>query len=479
MPHTSRSILLLLAVSVYCLLVLPRMLTSGMFVDGVTYASIARNMAENDGSFWRPYYTATVYPTFYEHPPLGFWLQSWAYRLCGDSVYVEAWWGCLAGVLILVGLGSVWRYTSPQGYPLAGTWFPILLFVMIPMTSWILSNNMLENTMTVFIMASVCASLLSLKSSKKSLSIFYGLLSGFNTFLAFLVKGPVSLFTIIIPLVAIIKKEEILKKICLTNICILFAFLLSIAIVLVNNDDALYALRQYVNEQIIASIHGTRDVSRSPFNVLYAIFREMLVPVIAAGLLTGVMARRKQIAMCSIHYRLLFYYLCIALIGSLPLLISSKQMRWYVFPSLPFYTLAIAVAFNDIGLSLEKLLNQHKNICKNIRNFSLCLLIVALIFMFLGKNYPGRDKDFHHDFSMQPLHIEEREMISVSPEDLARRWSLVANMQRKFKASLVKDFGHTYLLTTTAYEHTEDISSMYTLLHPPHPQKYLLFRLKH
>ena len=93
MPYTSRHLLLLLALAVYCLLVLPRMLTHGMFVDGLTYASIARNMAENYGSFWRPYYTATVYPTFYEHPPLGFWLQSWMYRLCGDVVYLEAWWG--------------------------------------------------------------------------------------------------------------------------------------------------------------------------------------------------------------------------------------------------------------------------------------------------------------------------------------------------------------------------------------------------
>ena len=105
MPHASRRNLLFLAIAVYCLLVLPRMLSHGMFLDGITYASIARNMAENYGSFWRPYYTATVYPIFYEHPPLGFWLQSWAYRLCGDSPYVEAFWGFVVGGLMLVALG--------------------------------------------------------------------------------------------------------------------------------------------------------------------------------------------------------------------------------------------------------------------------------------------------------------------------------------------------------------------------------------
>src|SRR5438270_12380916 len=150
MSQASRLSLLLLAISVYCLLVLPRMLSHGMFVDGITYASVARNMAENYGSFWRPYYTATVYPIFYEQPPLGFWLQSWAYRLFGDAAYIEALWGVLTGALILVGLRSVWRCNTPRNYVLAGAWFPILLFVIIPMTSWILSNNMLENTMTVF-----------------------------------------------------------------------------------------------------------------------------------------------------------------------------------------------------------------------------------------------------------------------------------------------------------------------------------------
>src|SRR5262245_49032956 len=43
MSHTSRASLLFLTVSVYCLLILPRMLSQGMFLDGVAHASIARN----------------------------------------------------------------------------------------------------------------------------------------------------------------------------------------------------------------------------------------------------------------------------------------------------------------------------------------------------------------------------------------------------------------------------------------------------
>ena len=69
--------------------IVPRLAHRGMFVDGVTYASIARNLAAGRGSFWSPSYTATIYPQFHEHPPLGFWLQSLWFRALGDHLFVE------------------------------------------------------------------------------------------------------------------------------------------------------------------------------------------------------------------------------------------------------------------------------------------------------------------------------------------------------------------------------------------------------
>jgi hypothetical protein len=96
----------------------------------------------------------------------------------------------------------------------------------------------------------------------------------------------------------------------------------------------------------------------------------------------------------------------------------------------------------------------------------------------VGKNHIGRDKDFHHDFSIQPLNIEEREIISVYPGSLETQWALVANMQRKFKASLTRHLGHTYLLSTVEYRDAIDISAMYKPLHPTNPKKYMIFKLK-
>src|SRR5437870_2721156 len=273
----TRYSLLCLAVSLYCLLVLPRLLSYGMFLDGVTYASIARNMAENYGSFWQPYYTATVYPTFYEHPPLGFWLQSWAYRLCGDSRYVEAWWGCGIGTLLLVVLAGIWRCLTPQDDVVAGAWFPSMLFIVMPMTSWALANNMLENTMTCFILLSVLLCLLSLKNPTMFFSCLYGILSGLSMFCAILIKGPVALFPLAVPLLSMLNDAKKIRKVSTITIILLMTLLVSFGLTLSANTAAVHFFKRYVSRQVLASITSAPATTMSRFNVFTVVSRENLV----------------------------------------------------------------------------------------------------------------------------------------------------------------------------------------------------------
>jgi hypothetical protein len=251
------------------------------------------------------------------------------------------------------------------------------------------------------------------------------------------------------------------------------------AILLARNNDAQYFMTQYLKKQIIDSIGGSRELSGSRFTILFAICRDMLVPFVFAALVTFIMYKIKNISAISIHYRLLLYYSCIAIISSMPIMISQKQMRWYVFPSFPFYVLAISVAFNDTALALERFILANKNIYYHIKYLHVVILFLSLLMMFLGKHYIGRYKEFYNDFSLQFLHIEPRETIAVYPENILNNWSLIANMQRHFKISLDKDFGHKYLLSTTEYTMSNAIPSAYKLFHPEHPKKYILFRSGH
>jgi hypothetical protein len=428
-------------------------------------------MAENYGSFWQPYYTATVYPAFYEHPPLGFWLQSWAYRLCGDSVYVEAWWGFGVGLLILVGLAGVWRCLTPQHAAVAGAWFPILLFVVMPMTSWALANNM-----TCFIVLAVWFGMLSLQHPHRGVSCCYGICSGLSIFCAMLIKGPVALFPLAIPGLSLIhgsNKRQAWLTFCVLILTLTVAFGLMFSL----SPASVQFCTRYVRQQVLASVAGARETALSRFDVLTVVSRESLVPLLLGSLLTAAMYHLRKSTITSIHPRLFVYYLGIALAGSLPILISAKQKRWYAFPALPFYAMAIAVVFNDVALTLERLVVDNKKISKNIAIFSSIILGMAIYFMLAEKNTLRRDKDFHVDFSENQISIEERNIISVYPASLATNWTLVANMQRKFKASLSEKFGQEYLLTTVEHINSEYIASRYKKIHPLYPKKYVLFAL--
>jgi len=235
--------------------------------------------------------------------------------------------------------------------------------------------------------------------------------------------------------------------------------------------------KRYVSQQVLASVTGERETSLSRFDVLIVVSRESLVPFLVGGILTAAMYRLRQSRIAAIQPRLFLYYLGIALAGSLPILISAKQRRWYAFPALPFYAMAIAVVFNDVALALERLVDDNKNMSKNIAIFSSIILSIAIYFMLVEKDALRRDKDFHADFSENHITIEERKIISVYPKNLATNWTLVANMQRKFKASLSENFGQEYLLTTVEHINSEYIASRYKKIHPLYPKKYVLFAL--
>ena len=191
------------------------------------------------------------------------------------------------------------------------------------------------------------------------------------------------------------------------------------------------------------------------------------------------MYRLRKTSISLTHYRLFLGYLCIALAGSLPILISAKQKRWYAFPSLPFYSLALAVIFNDVALAFEKFIYESGKMCKYTVTFAAMILCTAIFLMFVEKGALRRDRDFHHDFSGQDLIVPERSIVSVYPNTLATNWSLVANMQRTLKVSLSESMGYDYLLTTIEHLNSEHIPSRYKRVPPFHTKKYILLRLDH
>ncbi|MDF1653893.1 MAG: hypothetical protein P1U34_02180 [Coxiellaceae bacterium] len=111
--------------------------------DGLTYAAIARNMAEGVGSFWHPHFSLYRYSQFYDHPSLGFIMLSWFYRWFGDHVFVEKAYSALTTLLTWLVLYAIAKqfYTKLRWYR---SWMLILPWLLIPTNDWFYASNLFE-----------------------------------------------------------------------------------------------------------------------------------------------------------------------------------------------------------------------------------------------------------------------------------------------------------------------------------------------
>ncbi|MBK9097652.1 MAG: glycosyltransferase family 39 protein [bacterium] len=397
------SSLLLFSTSVYFLLMLPRMLSYGMFFDGVTYASIARNMAEGYGSMWKPYYTETVYKIFYEQPTFGIWLESFAYRIFGNSGLIEQFWGFIAGLIVLFLLVLIWKEADNAENNNQSSWSLVLLFTSIPLFTWLFSSNMLEITMTVFILAASYTSIKSIKETKNFKIFIYAAASGICISVAVLSKGPVGFYPLIIPLVAFFTLRDIKLSKALVITSFILGTLGAVTLIILSNKEASTFLSKYLETQLFASLSGTRKNVETPLDALRVINREIMVPIIIAILFSIVFIIKDRFKFYLKADKVFWLYFFIALCGSLPIMLSSKQMGWYLFPSFPFYTLAIARLFENYSIRLNNITVENARTRRIVTTVAIIFFITSISIMFFENNSLRKNKEFHHDFSVQTL----------------------------------------------------------------------------
>ena len=155
-PHTTAW---LLVVTVAVATLLPMVVVRGMALDGVIYATVARNLAMGIGDLWHPAYTDTLRP-YHEAPPLGYLLGSIPFRVLGDHWWIERFYSVSTALPTGVLLVLIWRhFTRREPRMRSFDWLPISLWVLLPAWPWIYRHNYLENTLTVFTTLAVYASL--------------------------------------------------------------------------------------------------------------------------------------------------------------------------------------------------------------------------------------------------------------------------------------------------------------------------------
>ena len=172
-------------------LVVPVLIRDGMFMDGLLYTCVAKNLSQGIGTFWHPHYSPFTHNLFDQQPPLGFGIQAIFFKLFGTSIYVEKFYSFLTLCLGAFLIAKIWAYVfREETHIKRAAWMPILFWIIIPVCFWSYSNNILECTMAVFDLLAIYFILKFLQRNH----FFLLILSGIVIFLASLTKGFQGLF---------------------------------------------------------------------------------------------------------------------------------------------------------------------------------------------------------------------------------------------------------------------------------------------
>ena len=361
--------------------------SEGMFMDGLLYSAISNNMANGIGSFWQPHLSNSLFPEFYEHPPLAIGLQSIWFWLFGDSFLVERFYSLFTYLLIGTGMLSIW---TQMGKSLKLGWIPLFFWLMVSNVIWAISNNMLENTMAVFV---VFAASSYLKGLSKN-NILFIILAGFFLSLGFLSKGFVCLYIWAFPLgMFLFTKRISFAKTALHTITLVGSTLLPLLLLFFFSEAANNNLTSYFNKQVVGSIQNESTVN-SRFAILGEFFQHVLILLLITGLVLLIAKVKKvKLSVNKEDKKLIYVFSFILLCGILPIMISMKQRGFYILTVYPFFGLLMGIILAPLADNyLQK--QESKPKFNTLLKGSLIVLVISTLGLSIFSSQRiGRDKD--------------------------------------------------------------------------------------
>ncbi len=407
--------------AVFLILIVVPLFETGMFLDGLIYATLGRNLSEGIGSWWFLKNTHLLEATFHEHPPLGIWIQSFLFYIFGDYFWVERLHAFLLALLTVSGIISIYKNITKT---YVSAWFPVLLWSITGIIFWSFEGNVLENTVSVFTLGAV-GSFFYYKNNKNKLFL---ILSGLLILGAFLTKGPVGLFPWGIPfLYWLVFREDSFFGMTLSVLIIAGTTLLGLGLILFFNAAAWESFQLYLEAQLFSSLKGERLVVERYFIIKRTI--QELAPMIVLCILILFLKYKFNLQKLREEKYLKYslFFVLIGLSATLPMVISPKQLSFYIVPSIPFFAIGLSLLVHSI---LENfILNLNKKYFHILKAFSLLLFSGSIIFVVLRFGQPGRDIDLQADIAKIHHHPETKNLIHV-PNELSQEWSLFSYAYR-------------------------------------------------
>ncbi len=430
----------------------PHLFQYGMFVDGITYGAISRNLAEGIGSLHTPSYSA-MYPDFHEHPPFFFWVEGLFFWLFGDQFFVERLTGILMALAGLLGLLYLQKILFSQKHLKKHRYLSILLFICFPLVSWSYSNNTLEN---LLIPLTLFASGFYLDGYLKTQWWKIVIGSGF-LILGFLTKGAVALFPLaIIPLHFLFLKERALRP---TLIAVLIAgsSLFALGFLLCLSYPQLWkSLLVYFNQQLIPALEGKREITTgNRAHILLDLISQLVIPaIIAIAVLLWSRLKKGQIQ--SIQWRLVLFLAAVGLSASLPLMVSLKQRPFYLLPSLPYF----ALSFFVIITPFLKFDPAQFKVKKWITSLTVIVWLAVIITPLFTYGSYSRNQEVIEDVRKMSTEIPAGTIVG-GPVDLWGDWGLSSNFSRIAHLGLKCSMKEEYVILPKGDPRSSELTANY------------------
>lgn len=445
--------------------------SEGMFVDGLDYAAISRNMAEGLGSFWKPHFTNGLYDEFYEHPPLALGLQSLWFRVFGDSIYVERFYSLFTFIIVGSLIVLIWEKLTNDR---KSGWMPIFLWIIISDVAWSAANNMLENTMSIF----VCLSVLFYLKSLNNKRFLWIILSGLSLAAGLMTKGFFCLYIWSVPFSFwLFRKHRNFMHMTSDTLILILSTVLPIALLYFFVPAAQNNMLNYLDNQLLASIQNIKNVD-TRLAIVGMFFGNIILPLLLSVLVIIVALKQKvEKNYFTKNLREALIFLFVVFSGILPIMISMKQRSFYILTVYPLFAIGLAYyLYPVLNIAIKKISTKSKGF-KVFKIMTYGVVMISILLSLLHINRIGRNKVIIKDTKAVIRFIGEDVSINICP-DMYYNWSLHGYFSRYGNVSLIQDKKNNcqyYLSVENCNK--KFLNENYKLM-PAETEKYKLYRKK-
>lgn len=419
-------------IAVACLLWLPFLLSKGMFVDGVYNAILAKNLAKGIGTFWTPTVNYLDTPVSWGCAPFSVFSLSIFYQLFGEHYILERVYSLICALIQLGLIAFVWKSCFSKNEASAVySWLPVLLWLISPLTSWCYSNNLMENTMAIFTTASILTMLLYTRKE----TIAYPIAGSLLVFLAVLSKGPVGLFPLGAPLIFIFFLDQGNRWGWLRYFGIQLAGFILLFALTVSMEEPRIFLQHYMEVQLKPALSPTDG--KLSYEIIGQLVIALSPMLILSAVSFGSRSSQPNLLGKSVFW-MASSFLLIGLSASLPILLSVKQSKFYLLPSISMFSLGFALLLLPVVQQIITRIsgNWKRKISLGVKAVSVVAVFISIALSLHNKGAYSRDKALLLDVDRIQSFTGSRTLLHAGWE-LNGEWHLFAYLNRLYDIRLV------------------------------------------